>query len=389
VGLTTSPHLVSFRERIRVDGQPIPTEAVQAFITRYRPQLEDWGATYFEIVTAMALWHFAESGCRIAVLETGLGGRLDATNAINTDIAILTSIALDHVDVLGGTLESVFAEKLGILKPGKPVVCGPLPENLEPMLAAKAQELNCPVRRVGTPQVSEEETWTLPIGSQSLVLPHDFRSASHAWANLALALNAYEMWKNSSLPPSNMWLSTLSKSWAGRMQWLRKPGLSFLLDGAHNPAGLEALVSHARHALPEYRWHAVVSMMADKDILTEAKLLGDWATSGVFVDMRATYARAASPEVFLSALPSAYHSRWRILPLKDLTLADLRPPPLDYEKITGIQNSIKQNSVRESSAPKSAGVICGSLYLLGEALPLLWDEYPELAEFKDLQDPPS
>jgi dihydrofolate synthase / folylpolyglutamate synthase len=122
VGLYTSPHLVSFRERIRVDGAPVPVRYVTDWLNRNMPVLEEFNPTYFEIVTAMALCWFRESGCEAAVLETGLGGRLDATNVVAPRATAITSIALDHTAILGDTLEAILREKLGIVKPKGPHV---------------------------------------------------------------------------------------------------------------------------------------------------------------------------------------------------------------------------------------------------------------------------
>ncbi len=123
-GLFTSPHLKDFRERIRIDGQMIPESEVVGFVERYRVEMTSSGLTFFEMCTLLAFDWFARSGVDIAVIETGLGGRLDATNIVTPGLSIITNIGLDHTDLLGPTLPEIAAEKAGIVKPGVPVVIG-------------------------------------------------------------------------------------------------------------------------------------------------------------------------------------------------------------------------------------------------------------------------
>ncbi|MFM8364815.1 MAG: bifunctional folylpolyglutamate synthase/dihydrofolate synthase, partial [Verrucomicrobiota bacterium] len=126
-GLYTSPHLVDFRERVRVDGKMIPAEAVANGLSRLREAVRDWehGPTFFELSTVLALDHFAREGCEIVVLETGMGGRLDSTNAVTPLVSTITPVDLDHREWLGDTIEKIAFEKAGIIKPGIPVVCSP------------------------------------------------------------------------------------------------------------------------------------------------------------------------------------------------------------------------------------------------------------------------
>src|SRR6478609_7912255 len=124
VGLYTSPHLVSFRERIRVDGVPISQDAVAAWATLMRPEIESRQATFFEATTVMAFADFAARGAEIGVVEVGLGGRLDSTNVVTPLVSAVTKVAMDHMKYLGDTLEQIAAEKAGIAKPGVPFVIG-------------------------------------------------------------------------------------------------------------------------------------------------------------------------------------------------------------------------------------------------------------------------
>ena len=124
VGLYTSPHLIDFRERIRINGEMIPKEEVAYFVKRYKASLEEWQSSFFEITTAMAFHHFAQQGVEVAVVETGLGGRLDSTNIIEPILSVITNIGLDHCEYLGNTLAQIAAEKAGIIKFQTPAVIG-------------------------------------------------------------------------------------------------------------------------------------------------------------------------------------------------------------------------------------------------------------------------
>lgn len=145
VGLYTSPHLVDFRERIRVNGQCIPEDYVVDFVERERPIFEPLHPSFFELTTAMAFRYFADSKVDIAVVETGLGGRLDCTNIITPVLAVITNIGLDHTQFLGNTLESIAAEKAGIIKPRVPVVIGEATGETRPVFNKKAHDLSAEI----------------------------------------------------------------------------------------------------------------------------------------------------------------------------------------------------------------------------------------------------
>ncbi len=143
-GLFTSPHLMDYRERIRVDGQRIPRRFVSSFIKKHRSFIRERRITFFETTTAMAFDWFARSGCDLAVLEVGLGGRLDATNIVTPILSVITSIDLDHTKTLGRTRVRIAGEKAGIIKPGVPVVCGPMTESARQAIAKIACQRSAP-----------------------------------------------------------------------------------------------------------------------------------------------------------------------------------------------------------------------------------------------------
>ncbi|MBQ9362685.1 MAG: bifunctional folylpolyglutamate synthase/dihydrofolate synthase [Bacteroidaceae bacterium] len=146
VGLYTSPHLVDFRERIRVNGEMVSRQFVVDFVEQNRDFFEPLYPSFFELVTAMAFKYFAEQKVDVAVIEVGLGGRLDCTNIIVPELSVITNISFDHVQFLGDTLEKIAAEKAGIIKQGVPVVIGEALPETRPVFEAKAQEMNAPIR---------------------------------------------------------------------------------------------------------------------------------------------------------------------------------------------------------------------------------------------------
>ena len=145
VGLYTSPHLVDFRERIRINGQPIPEEYVIRFVEQERGFFEPLHPSFFELTTAMAFRYFADEKVDVAVIEVGLGGRLDCTNIIRPDVCIITNISFDHTQFLGNTLEKIAGEKAGIIKSGIPVIIGETTPETKPVFAKKAREVGAPI----------------------------------------------------------------------------------------------------------------------------------------------------------------------------------------------------------------------------------------------------
>ncbi len=145
VGLYTSPHLVDFRERIRVNGKPISEQYVIDFVEHERAFFEPLHPSFFELTTAMAFKFFADEKVDVAVIEVGLGGRLDCTNIITPDVSIITNISFDHVQFLGDTLAKIASEKAGIIKPNIPVVIGETTPETKPVFISKAEEQNAPI----------------------------------------------------------------------------------------------------------------------------------------------------------------------------------------------------------------------------------------------------
>jgi len=231
-GLFTSPHLVSFRERIQVDRQLISENEVARFVAEIKESLKTFPPeahpTFFEVVAILALKFFAEQKCDLVIWETGLGGRLDATNIVTPIASVITNIALDHEQWLGDSLEKIAAEKAGIIKSGIPIVTSV--EEVEALAVIKkiAAEKNAPLAKVN-PNCEIENPKSL-LGS-------------HQKTNAALALTTVEILQR-QIPVSERQIQSglQNVNWPGRLQLIQKPdGQKILLDGAHNLAGAKAL----------------------------------------------------------------------------------------------------------------------------------------------------
>ncbi len=273
VGLYTSPHLVDFRERIRVNGEMIPesrvaqlTDQLQAL---HQPELSP---TFFEYTTAMAFQHFADAAVDVAVLEVGLGGRFDATNVVTPMACAITTIALDHQAYLGSTLSSIAFEKAGIIKPGVPVVLGRLDDDAWRTIEQVARERQAPVFRIDEhfhtegeePQQFSYRGVGMHYNGLTCVL-----AGRHQLDNAACALALLEAAAPQGIVITSEAVRTglQAVSWAGRLEVVdRRP--TILLDGAHNPAAATALadfLTGADRLHPSRPVVLVLGMMRDKD----------------------------------------------------------------------------------------------------------------------------
>ena len=165
VGLYTSPHLVQFNERIRVNGVPICNEKIVEFMQLYSDDIKRIESTFFETTTAMAFWYFEQENIDIAVIETGLGGRLDSTNVIIPEISVITPIGMDHCDLLGNNLKSIAQEKAGIIKENISVISGYQEKIVKEVLVEKALEMQTQVKFIKPPKkstVTVDGTYSLP-----------------------------------------------------------------------------------------------------------------------------------------------------------------------------------------------------------------------------------
>jgi dihydrofolate synthase/folylpolyglutamate synthase len=255
VGLYTSPHLASFRERIRVDGVPIAESAMAMWTERLQPLILERKATFFEATTAIAFADFAARGAEIVVAEVGLGGRLDSTNVLRPLVSAVTKIERDHMKYLGDTLELIAAEKAGIAKPAVPFVVGERDPALVQVLRREARKAVARGQADGRADVRvlpPEYEWPGPL---SLEGPHQRRNAAVAYGILMALPAPYR-------PP----LAAVEAGFAsahvpGRLDRRGK----WLFDVAHNPDGIRALVKAIDTLRPRRPLHALVSILGDKE----------------------------------------------------------------------------------------------------------------------------
>jgi dihydrofolate synthase/folylpolyglutamate synthase len=297
-GLYTSPHLYGVEERMRIDGQPCSSDDFAELITTIRPAVEamdrmaspsDTGPTWFEIITAAAMLHFAKQQCQAAVLEVGLGGRLDATNVCRPVVAVITSISFDHMQQLGNTLRLIAIEKAGIVKPGVPTVSGVSPRAGEvESEAAEAIEDICdergaPLLRLGRdfafdydPPRHLEQTAALGVIDYRRMTACDFALQGrwklsligrHQAANAALALAVIEQLRTAgwSIPSSAVQRGLLDVQWLARLEVVaRRPCV--VIDGAHNAASILALLETLDESFSARHRHLIFASSRDKDV---------------------------------------------------------------------------------------------------------------------------
>lgn len=247
-GLFTSPHLVTFRERIRVNGEMISEEAVAHGLTTIRDVVASWDPhpTFFELITALATQHFSDMNVEIIVLETGLGGRLDATNAIQSSVSVITPIDLDHEKWLGKTIAEIAAEKAGIIKPGVPVVSARQRPEAEEVIRAHAAKCGASLHFV-----------TQSYNDSSVAL-----AGSNQRENAALAIAAVRAAKI-DVNEDTIAKGLASIDWPARFQrWDNRT----IIDGAHNTAAARTLAQMWREVFGNQRATLVLAILSDKDL---------------------------------------------------------------------------------------------------------------------------
>ena len=269
VGRYTSPHLVDFRERITVDSVPISERAVLDFLEEWIPAAEELGATFFELTTALAFYWFAKQHVDIAVIETGLGGRLDSTNVITPLVATVTSIGLDHTDLLGDTLEKIAREKAGIFKSGVPAVIGESQPSIRALLEKCARDVgaepvitldaNYDVRDIEVSAKGTSFTLDDQRSSQTLTTP---LIGEHQARNTAMALATVRALGARYVPASSAITDALSRVFLpGRFQRSGK----FIFDVAHNPDGARTIAATMTLVDAPAPRVALLAVLADKD----------------------------------------------------------------------------------------------------------------------------
>jgi dihydrofolate synthase/folylpolyglutamate synthase len=343
-GLYTSPHLVRLGERVQVDRSLLTEAEIVAYVQELRPVAQrlagrgpDEHPTFFEFMTAMAFLQFERQKVEVAVIETGMGGRLDATNVVQPDVTVITSIGLDHLEFLGDNVAKIAHEKAGIIKPGRPVVIGRLPAEAEQVIREVARERHAPVHSVR--EVFGENLSDYPQTS----LEGDYQRWNAATATLAVRLLGDHI-----KPAEAVIIRGLQHvTWPGRWQRTEIGGRPLILDASHNPEGAQVL---------ENNLHKLVAAMGRKPVIITG-VLGEFRARAL-LDVVCRYAK----EVYLvpphMERASTYEQLEAVVPeesralLRRATLEQIFPDPRTCT-VGGKDDMI---------------VVTGSIYLLGELL---------------------
>lgn len=270
-GLFISPYIMRFNERMQVNGMPISDEELAEIITEVQPVAESMAErpTEFEIITAAAFLWFARQKCDIVVLETGLGGRLDATNLISKNVCtVITNLGMDHTEYLGNTLGEIAGEKCGILKPGCPVVAYRSAPEAMKVIRARAKELECPVRTADFGKIkalsADLQGQTFQYKQFPELTVHLL--GAHQLKNAAVALETISVLRKAGweIPDEAVVQGMDATRWPGRFEVLQDNPM-VIVDGAHNPQGVESLIAAVKEYLPGQHIVCVTGVLADKD----------------------------------------------------------------------------------------------------------------------------
>ena len=345
VGLFTSPHLISFRERIQVNRRLVPEPEVVRLVEELQPLLKQFPdghhPTFFEVITVMALKYFKEQECDLVIWETGLGGRLDATNIVTPLAGVITNIALDHQQWLGDTVEKIAAEKAGIIKPGVPVITAADEPEALAVIERTARDNQAAFMVVAAdvnPPQTAKILAALSRAAATLPLPGD-----HQRINATLALATVEILQN-QIPVGDAAVRTglETVNWPGRLQLIARPsGQKILLDGAHNVAGAKALRVALEKNFPVTKRTLILGVLQDKDWQHICETLAPLAVRVVTVPVASE--RTADAQELAAACRIA-------------------------NPAAGIVACDSFRAALKKTAGDDFVVVAGSLYLVGEAL---------------------
>ena len=344
-GLFTSPHLVTYRERIQVNGEMIGQDEVVRGLETLRETIRAWNPhpTFFEITTALALDHFKNTRCELIVLETGLGGRLDATNACTPIVSVITPIGYDHEKWLGNTLEAIAGEKAGIIKPRVPVISARQEPEAEKVIRARAAECDAPLEFGAAVYDHRSDEGATGIDRRySIAL-----AGQHQRENAALAVAALRA-GNIPIAEDEIARGLANVQWPARFQrWDQRT----IIDGAHNPSGVRVLVQTWREQFGDERATIILAVLREKNVEGICRALAPVAARFIFPQIRTERALppnelAAHLSAITSSLPNSSPARTCITPsvATALNLARAEPDPI---------------------------LITGSLHFAGEALATL------------------
>ncbi len=307
-GLYTSPHLKDFRERIRIDGEMIPEEAVVEFVERYREIVDLFSPSFFEMTAAMAFKWFSDCGVDIAVVETGMGGRLDSTNVVTPLLSVITNIGDDHAEFLGDTQQKRAAEKAGIIKPGIPVVIGSSSADTDPVFLEFAARANAPISFADreyscrmapfVPSLAALREYILTrLSSGDVIRGTTPLAGDYQTKNIATLFQAFDLIDNRYRPSADQVVAGVESvvertGMLGRWQLLGEKPL-IICDTAHNSEGLTMVLGQL-NSIPHQKLHMVVGFVNDKSLDSVLPL---FPTNATYYFTRASIPRALDEKV--------------------------------------------------------------------------------------------
>lgn len=343
VGLYTSPHFVRFNERIKINGREIDDNFIIEFVKMLNDYIEKEKPTFFEITTAMAFKYFEINNVDYAVIETGLGGRLDSTNVVNPIASIITSISLEHIEHLGNSLEKIAFEKAGIIKKGKPVFLGKLSHDAEKVIIKKANEENSNVYKMNDYLIEMENYVIVSCKNFNLKIYQTPLIGYHQFYNSALAIKTIDECLNieKSQEVINGINNVIKNTGIQGRYEIFNENPRIIFDSAHNPEGVICFTNEFEKEYLQYKSRKLIfSVMKDKDIETMLSQLKKYFDEFFYYQLNMD--RATDYDIILKVANKLK------VDIKKIT------SPIEY-----LNNFYKKNK-------NECLVILGSMYLLGE-----------------------
>ena len=355
VGSFISPHLEKVNERIMMNDMMITDEQFIQYMNHIYPLLQEGevgdGSNFFEILTVIAFMYYKDMKVDIALIETGIGGKFDSTNVITPLLSILTSIALDHTHILGNTLEEIAAEKAGIIKTQVPVISAVKDKQSVAVIEAKAQAEQAPIYQLykefmieNVTQEAHHQCFSYRLNDDKLTDLQLKMMGHHQVENASLAITAallLNKYYSFTISEKSIRRGLVASSWAGRFEEITP---NILIDGAHNPAGMEVLLQTINQRFPLKKVHVVYTAIKDKDIGSVLKMLDGIASTLTITEIHAKNAALGEDIV-----KESQHPNKRLI--------------TDWQQAIDYALSLADDS--------SIVLVTGSLYFMSEARPYL------------------
>lgn len=335
-GLYTSPHLIDYRERIKINGEMVSEAFIESFVERVWPKVQELNATFFEVTTALAFEYFASQRVDIAIIETGLGGRLDATNVLEKPLAsVITSIGMDHMQQLGNTIDAIASEKAGIIKQGVPAIVN-VDENVKAIFARRASEVGATFVDVANYQLPSWATKLTP----SLRGEHQRENLRTALVTLDVLGDLDQATASFALPAVAKLTGLRGRLDVEQIEWKRKQ-LTRIIDVGHNEAAMRRVAEYLRSRGGEVI--LVAGFMKDKDVAAALRLLAPFVKCFVAV---APLSKRSMPSDELAAIGEA----------------------LELDTINGGAVAEGYSKALNLAKDRDTILVTGSHYLIGELL---------------------